>query len=198
MIYFTSDLHFGHQNIISYCSRPFSSVDEMNDDLVRRWNATVSDEDTIYVLGDVAMGQLEHSLSWVNKLAGTKLLVPGNHDKCWAGKKRNPSTLALYEEVGFTVLPENSNIEIGGLNVELCHFPFAGDTSGEDRYGQWRPVTRGQWLLCGHVHDLWRQRGRQINVGIDAWGGRLVQEAEIAALIASGPSDLECLAWEKA
>ena len=54
----------------------------------------------------------------------------------------------------------------------------------------------GAWLLCGHVHESWRQRGRMINVGVDAWGGRPVSEEALYELIDSGPADLETLPWE--
>ena len=53
MIYFIADPHFGHENILKLCDRPFSSVEEMDELLIRRWNETVSDEDTVYLLGDL-------------------------------------------------------------------------------------------------------------------------------------------------
>ena len=53
-VYFTSDLHFGHKNIIRYDHRPFSSVQEMDAELIRRWNNKVKDEDLVYILGDVS------------------------------------------------------------------------------------------------------------------------------------------------
>jgi calcineurin-like phosphoesterase family protein len=56
-VFFTSDTHFNHANIISYCSRPFSSADEMNREIIARWNAVVGPEDTVYHLGDFAMGR---------------------------------------------------------------------------------------------------------------------------------------------
>lgn len=198
MLYFSSDLHFGHQNILSYCDRPFSSVEEMNRALVERWNDQVSDADTVMVLGDVAMGKVAESLEWAKQLNGEKLLVPGNHDRCWPGSKGHEKFLPLYREAGFKVLPVSTRLGVGGRDVELCHFPFSGESEEgrEDRYREWRPSSKGQWLFCGHVHDLWRQRGVQINVGIDAWGGRLVSEDQLASLIAAGPRELAPLAWD--
>ena len=74
MIYFTSDTHFGHANIIKYCKRPFANVDEMNIALVAAWNAKVKPEDTVYHLGDVTFKRLD----MVPLLNGTKILIRGN------------------------------------------------------------------------------------------------------------------------
>ena len=63
--WFTSDPHFGHANIIRFCDRPFDDVQAMNDALVHRWNAVVQPEDTVYVLGDVALGPIQESLSHI-------------------------------------------------------------------------------------------------------------------------------------
>ena len=56
---------------------------------------------------------------------------------------------------------------------------------------QWRPDDTGGWLLHGHIHENWRQRDRQINVGVDAWDFTPVSEEQIAALIAAGPARLD-------
>ena len=68
--YFTSDLHFGHLNIIRFCDRPFPGVGAMNSRLVQLWNETVTDDDTVWVLGDVALGALDESLAHIGRLAG--------------------------------------------------------------------------------------------------------------------------------
>jgi len=67
--------------------------------------------------------------------------------------------------------------------VLLHHFPYDGDSHDEDRYVQWRPVDEGDWLLHGHVHTNWRQNGRMINVGIDAWDLAPVAEDTLVELI---------------
>lgn len=77
-IFFTSDTHFSHANIIGYCNRPFSSVEEMDETIVDRWNAIVRPQDHIYHLGDVAMKR-QH-LGIVKRLNGHKRLALGNHD----------------------------------------------------------------------------------------------------------------------
>lgn len=77
-IFVVSDTHFGHANIIDYCGRPFASVEEMDEAMVERWNATVKPSDHVYHLGDVAMRK--PNLDIVKRLNGHKRLVFGNHD----------------------------------------------------------------------------------------------------------------------
>jgi calcineurin-like phosphoesterase family protein len=73
------------------------------------------------------------------------------------------------------------------------HFPFRrGDA---DKYTDYRPVDRGGWLLHGHIHELWRQSGRQINVGVDAWAGRPVSFSVLKAMIEAGEQSLGVLEW---
>ena len=80
MFYFTSDLHFDHQNIIKYCNRPFESVEEMNETIIANWNKTVRAKDTCYILGDVFMYNTEHARECLERLHGHKYLILGNHD----------------------------------------------------------------------------------------------------------------------
>jgi len=82
-LFLTSDHHLGHTRIIEYCSRPFSSVEHMNDTLVDAWNSCVSDDDYVLHLGDVAFLKRldEHTVSSLKKLRGKKVLVRGNHDR---------------------------------------------------------------------------------------------------------------------
>src|SRR5215203_789215 len=124
--WFTSDLHFGHANIIRYCARPYTDVEQMAHDLVARWNATVAPDDEVWVLGDVAMGRIEESLRLVGTLAGRKLLVPGNHDRCWPGRGHSAAAWAArYRDAGFAeVLPEQVDLTIGGQPAHACHFPY--------------------------------------------------------------------------
>lgn len=186
--YFTADLHFGHENIISYCARPFASVAEMNTALVERWNAVVSDDDDVWVLGDVAMGRIDDSLANVSKLHGHKILICGNHDRCWAGNERADATwLDRYRDAGFDEIHQGTvGTTIAGIDVAAGHFPYEGDSHDEDRFTRWRPHDDGKWLLHGHVHTTWRAKGRQINVGVDVWDYAPVAEKAIASIIEAG------------
>ena len=80
-IFFTSDHHFGHRNIIRFCKRPFNSAIEMDDEMVRRWNEKVTPEDTVYHLGDVGMIKPEILHRILNRLHGKICLIKGNHDR---------------------------------------------------------------------------------------------------------------------
>ena len=183
--WFTSDLHLGHANIIGYCDRPWPDVDAMDRGLVERWNATVSDDDEVWVLGDVAMGRVDESLRLIRELAGRKLLVPGNHDRCWPGRgERAGDWVGRYRDAGFAeILPEVVELTIGGHPTLACHFPYVGDSHDEERFESHRPVDDGRLLLHGHVHTRWRVEGRQVNVGCDVWGYRPVADEEILAAL---------------
>lgn len=77
-VFLISDTHFGHTNILKYATRPFSSVEEMDEAMVENWNATVGPYDKVYHLGDVTMGR--RALSILSRLNGRKILIKGNHD----------------------------------------------------------------------------------------------------------------------
>ena len=78
-IYFTSDTHFGHANILNFCKRPFKDVDEMNEELIKRWNEVISKEDTVFHLGDFAFGGAEIWNKTLPRLNGHIVLILGNH-----------------------------------------------------------------------------------------------------------------------
>ena len=190
--WFTSDLHLGHANIIEYCDRPFADVDEMNRALVERWNRVVAADDEVWVLGDMAMGQIADSLGLVRGLAGRKILLAGNHDRCWFGhaakrKARVDEWTATYRDAGFDEIHQDSvNLSIGDADVVACHFPYQGDSHDADRYSQHRPIDRGRWIVHGHVHNTWRVQGRQINVGVDVWDYQPVAEDTLATIMSAG------------
>lgn len=189
--WFTSDLHLGHANIIEYSSRPFDSVDAMNRALIARWNEVVADDDEVWMLGDFALGKIADTLPLVAELAGRKVLLTGNHDRCWPGHgRRAEGWHERYLEAGFDEIRHGDmSIGVGEHESLACHFPYRGDSHDRDRFVDSRPADRGRWLLHGHVHERWLQRGRMINVGVDAWNYRPVKDAELSHLIDSGPVD---------
>ncbi len=188
MRYFTADLHFGHQNIIRYCDRPFGSVAEMNAALVDNWNAVVTGSDEVWVLGDVALGPIHDSLANIAELHGRKILVAGNHDRCWAGHERGDDVWTeRYHEAGFDEIHQGTvSITVAGRPVLASHFPYEGDSHDSDRFVPWRPTDDGSWLLHGHVHTSWKVNGRQINVGVDVWDHTPVPETALAEIIDAG------------
>lgn len=209
MRYFTSDTHYGHQNIIRYCDRPYDSVDEMNADLVARAANMLDDGDELWHLGDVALGTLTDSLPHLARIPVGVTLVAGNHDRCHpCNGSRGERFVEIYRDtcrLSSLVLTNTSLTLSNGLSVHVSHFPYADprlagreQRHGEvidDKFAPWRVPDDGSWLLCGHVHGSWRQQGRMINVGVDAWGGDPVSETEVIALIEAGPRDLPVIPW---
>lgn len=101
MIYFTSDLHLNHYNVIKYCNRPFRSLGEMNSVIVGNWNAIVKPKDTVYLLGDISF----YSFDWRSRLNGGKICIKGSHD--------NNLKADLWQY-----------IHIEGIKVFLVHNPY--------------------------------------------------------------------------
>lgn len=173
----------------------------MNEAIVERWNETVGVNDRVLVLGDVAMGRIDDTLKIAGRLNGVKVLLTGNHDRCasFLGKNIAEWTRRYLGEGGFTEIHQGTlrvDLNARHRGVLACHFPYSGDSTHELRYVDQRPTDRGDWIFHGHVHDAWRQAGRQINVGLDAWGGHLVHADEVAAMIESGPDDLPRIDWD--
>ncbi len=135
MNYYISDLHLGHANVIKYDNRPFSSVEEMNSVIMKNWNERVKEEDTVYILGDVAFGKENEWPSYLGTLRGKKVLVRGNHDP----RSLSETTRSLFSlVVNYTELIDNDRLVI------LCHYPipfFKNDFSPNS------------YMLYGHVHE---------------------------------------------
>jgi calcineurin-like phosphoesterase family protein len=211
MRWFTSDLHFGHTNIIRYCERPFitnayptieqveQNVADMNESICANINAHLNADDELWILGDLALGNTDQTLRMRERINANKVtLIPGNHDKCHPMHKKADMNRQRYEEAGYIIGPEQQELTlVNGTQVLASHFPYSGESQPgrADRYSSWRPNDEGSWLLCGHVHDAWQQRGRAINVGVDAWGGNPVNELTLIERIAQGPADHEVHRW---
>jgi calcineurin-like phosphoesterase family protein len=188
--WFTADTHFGHANIIRYCDRPFDSVEAMRVELVRRWNAAVAPDDRVLVLGDFALGRIDETLKVLAELNGVKDLVVGNHDRPFdPNPSRRADWTARYLDAGFNSVTHGT-IEFtlaGKHRVLLGHFPYAGDSHGEDRYADQRPVDTGLPIVHGHVHTSWRLNGRQFNAGVDVNDYTPISEDDVTAeLVAAG------------
>jgi calcineurin-like phosphoesterase family protein len=176
--YFTSDMHFGHVNIIHHAKRPFADVEEMNEALVENYNSVVKPADTVYILGDHALGTVKESLEYTRRLNGNKILIAGNHDKCWKGHKKYEKFIPDYEDVGLTVLQGPLPFNLFGKSVQVCHFPQQVDwrhvdkdakdlAYKPDRFADYRPARSP--VIHGHVHQMWKARGTDLNVGVDVW-----------------------------
>lgn len=136
-LFFTSDTHFNHNAILKYCDRPFSSIEEMNETIVKNWNEKVPNDGIVFHLGDFAWGGFEVYKDYVSKLNGNIVLVKGNHDERNGGK--TSSDLFYYTAYQL-------KLTIEGRGVYLNHYPFLcyGGTYGTP--------SSNVYQLFGHVH----------------------------------------------
>lgn len=191
MRFFTSDTHFGHKNIIRYSNRPFRDVSHMNEMLIKNWNDTVGPDDTVYHLGDVALGPWEAWDNVLTRLNGYKILVVGNHDRIFKGEKpRMQERFAEHYDKWFDEVHHNLRglwLDDGTI-ADLSHFPYESDHTEEARYMEYRLPDRGRVLVHGHVHttDIVTRSKRgaiQVHVGVDAHRYSPVSEDEVIRLI---------------
>lgn len=154
MIYYSSDLHFNHKNILDSCERPYKDLEDMNNQLVSNWNNTLTDEDEIYFLGDFSYSknnkQAKEIIEIVQKLNGKKHLILGNHD----------SILMKFEEFKelFESIDIYKKINDEGRYVILMHYPLE----------VWERSHYGSYHLHGHIHkkEINFIKNR-FNVGVD-------------------------------
>lgn len=158
-VWFTSDPHFGHANVINHCRRPFPHVDEMNSQLIKRWNRWVQPNDQVYILGDFALCRAEQAAAFAHGLNGTKFLVAGNHDRETRKKKVFTDAFEWVKDYAEIKVP------IPGLvapqRIIMCHFPFL----------TWNSSHHASWNLHGHCHGNLKDdpHSLRIDVGVDCW-----------------------------
>jgi calcineurin-like phosphoesterase family protein len=118
--FFSADHHFGHANIIRFCDRPFSSVDEMDSVMISKWNARVSHGDEVIYAGDFMMGK--DAMRYLSCLNGKILFVPGGHDKRWI------KAFDWERQPRFKLLQPIHEINIGRHftppKLVICHYPL--------------------------------------------------------------------------
>lgn len=170
-VYWTSDLHFGHANIIKYCNRPFANVKEMDQALVDNWNAVVRPEDTVYLLGDVSFHPAETTDRILSALKGKIHLVKGNHDK---KQKLNFERFASVSDLLGVKVSEGG---AKGKYIVMCHYALK----------VWEHRHHGSWNLHGHSHGSMPDdpNSLQIDVGVDCHGYKPISFSEIGAILAS-------------
>ena len=137
MIYYISDLHFYHTNILKMCNRPFENIEEMNAKLIENWNKKVREGDIIYFLGDFSFkGNQSKADEILKQLKGKKYFIKGNHDKrTWLERVKENKLIEDYFDY--------KEIDDNGRMVVLCHYPFHS----------WNGLYHGSYHLYGHVHD---------------------------------------------
>jgi calcineurin-like phosphoesterase family protein len=172
-IFYTSDPHFSHANIILYSNRPFLKADgtpdiwAMNRHMTQAWNSVVKDNDTVILLGDFAMGQWKEWAGIRAKLNGRIVLIRGNHDRKldqWMAPGDFAMNSLLFRDGTF-----------------LTHIPPGSVYEDRNRHDGLKPnpvPAEATRILCGHVHDAWVTKtisvdSREIvchNVGVDVRG----------------------------
>ena len=140
---FIADTHFSHTNIIRFCNRPFNTVEEMNETMIRKWNNVVGEQDLVYHLGDFGFGNLELIL---RRLNGKKILITGSHDKNIIKYKNYFELITPMLEIKFSKIP-----------ITLCHYCMR----------TWPKSHYNSWHLFGHSHGTLKAIGKSYDVGVD-------------------------------
>lgn len=143
MNYYISDLHFfcesqTNEGYVNYDNRPFDTVEEMNANMLERWNRKITNADTVYILGDIAFrGKNEALIALVAQLRGKKVLVKGNHDDVSDYRyKQLFAEICDYKEL-------TDHFDGHAYKLVLCHYPIL----------MWNNQHRGSILLYGHTHN---------------------------------------------
>ena len=170
-IFFTSDFHIGHSNVIKFDDRPFSSINEMHKELIKRWNSVVSNDDTVFYLGDLFFRCKFSTAKWfVEQLNGKIHFVMGNHDKYSDIKKLN-----RFEKIhgdstslgGATIQIKDDDANKGYQDIILCHYAILS----------WNKAHYGAWHLHGHSHQSlannpdmkWFYDRKVLDMGCNGW-----------------------------
>lgn len=156
MIYFTSDLHFGHDRGFLYSPRGFSSIAEMNEAIINNWNSVINDDDDVYILGDLMLNDNANGLSCLNRLKGIKHIILGNHD--------TDTRVELYKNISSDIKYADI-VKYGKYRFYLSHYPThtSGLTNGH--------VSENLLNLYGHTHqktNFYEDNPFMYHVGLDS------------------------------
>ena len=151
---YTSDLHFGHKNVMLFDHRPFADVEEMDAFIMQCWNSRVQSDDMVYILGDFCHKSPKTPDWYLKRLKGHKTLIIGNHD----GKLlKNQRAMSYFDRVEIMM-----EIEDGENHLCLCHYPIA----------EWNGYFRKSWHIYGHIHnkkaetyEIMKTKERALNAG---------------------------------
>jgi calcineurin-like phosphoesterase family protein len=167
-IWFTSDQHFGHRNVLRFCHRPWEDVKDMGQSIINNWNEVVSDNDICFILGDMCWWESRHDVKRVmDKLKGSVIyVVPGNH--CTRRSyELCDERIKLLDDVSAIYLRYEGSDKIL-KEIYVSHIPLM----------TWPHRERGSINLFGHIHsgpktecqcdqDLPLWKGQQYDVGVD-------------------------------
>ena len=170
-IFFTSDHHFGHANIIKFSDRPFATVEEMDAELIRRWNEKVKPTDMVYHLGDVSMAKIDRTREILDQLNGTICLIKGNHDSAAMGYTKRFHWVKDYYELNV----DDDEAPQGKQKIMLMHYAMR----------VWRSDFRGTWHLYGHSHGSLpdKEDSRSFDIGVDCHNFYPLSYEEVKGII---------------
>jgi calcineurin-like phosphoesterase family protein len=189
-VFFSSDHHLWHQNILKFDNRPFATIEEMNEQLILRHNSIVAPDDEWHALGDMLMGlKFKEHTEIFSEFNGNKKLYSGNHDRTSATNKlRERRDYWPYYSKHFTMMPDNFQVKVKDHVFNVSHFPYDGDHMEKDRYEEYRLEDKGVPLIHGHTHSKkkfsYSKNGSlQICVSVTAWDYYPAHENEIIELL---------------
>lgn len=147
-IFFTSDTHWYHENIIKFCNRPFYDVYDMNERLIQNWNSVVGENDIVFHLGDIFFCGSKEAEEILSRLNGKIYLILGNHDY----KNLNEGYMNKFE-----LVTPKMNIIVDDQKILLNHEPLLAFS------GAYRGLN-ATWQLFGHVHSLPKNEGTGLDI----------------------------------
>lgn len=170
----TSDLHFGHTNIMKFCPKTrghFRDVEHMNSEMIRSWNEKVAIDDMVYILGDVSFMNVEKTVYILSILNGKKILIEGNHDSKLLKDKRFISCFSEVHKYLRLVYDKQ-------YLLVMFHYPI----------WEWDQMHRGSIHFHGHIHgnDNGMPNSRAIDVGMDATGNVVSDMDEMISIALKG------------
>ncbi len=159
-LFFTSDPHYGHENILKYCHRPFSSIEEHDEELIRLWNETVPEDGIVFILGDIGFCSETYLKTILNRLNGKIYWIIGNHD--W--RRITPGIMNCFE-----CITQQMVITVDNKLVYLNHFPFLcyPDSDRHPVYQFFGHVHSGPLSGSSDISRLVHLNKRQYDVGVD-------------------------------
>lgn len=177
-LFFTSDTHFGHKNIIEFCNRPYGDVRAMDLALIDNWNKVVPKDGIVFHAGDFAMTS---SIEWIreiiNQLNGKIYLTLGNH--CYRNRFDRQVVRDIFYQTDdmFYLTVQDDELEGGHVNFQICHYPLL----------YWR---RGSYMLHGHIHSGPTSTASEkvpyhfmrYDIGVDAWNYTPVSYSQLKTL----------------
>ncbi len=156
-LYFTSDLHFGHRNVIRFCGRPFQNEKEMGEAMIRNWNSVVQEDDIIINLGDTFWFNDRHGVKKVmSKLQGIKYFILGNHCEKKQYELCDDPNLTICSDITvfyirgeqsdprFQYLAQDGTIKTRTYELVCCHYPCTCYSHSGN------PNT---YMFFGHIHS---------------------------------------------